>query len=208
VGLGQPSERRLRKQLGEQHPHRLIEGPPGATLGAVDEQQAPELEVPPQVAKLVVTGQRKRAVARQVQKRVPVQRRRIAKVNLRDLRADLDRGALLQLPQQPRQRIGTRHRLRRRLPPKLKLPERQPILPAKAPPHLRKQQHRHAQQRRSKPKESKRRKLHQERPSYNEFARPRLYPGCQAPSARGPLPITQVLWAQARTADGAPCGAS
>ena len=141
--------------------------------------------MPPQVAKLVVTGQRKRAVARQVQQRVPVQRRRIAEVNLRDLGADLDRGALLQLPQKPRERFGTRHRLRRRLPRQHKLPERQPILPAKAPPHLSKQQHRRAQQRRNQPKESKRRNRHQERPSYNEFARPRLYPGCLGLGARG-----------------------
>ena len=119
--VGQPAKRCLRKQLGQQRAHRLIERSAGSTLGAVDQQHSSELKVPPQVGQLIVARLGKRAIASQVQKRMPVQRRDIAQMDDLGNPSSLRRTFAFPVPTKAGTGLGPRDRLRRRQPGQLNL---------------------------------------------------------------------------------------
>jgi len=97
----------------------------GQTLGLFNEStsKSKALKVPPQVGQLIVARHGKRAIAGQVQKRMPVQRRDIAQMDDLGIRVHFDGRSLFQFPQKPGQGFGPRDRLRRRQPGQLNLPK-------------------------------------------------------------------------------------
>jgi hypothetical protein len=107
VILGERPERGPREEPRAQGAHAPVEPAPHAALGAVHEQEAAEGEVAPQACHLGVVGGGEVARAGEVQERV-AEEVGIGEAQRGRLDAQVDAGALVDLPGQAADRGGTR----------------------------------------------------------------------------------------------------